>query len=272
MSRAPRLGAQLGRQDPGMADRAALRGQLGQVVAPQAMPPDRPHELAFPNLAELRGRQLAQLLDRGDSPGRQPLFHPRADAGKIAQRQRVQPRGQFRPLDHCQAVRFLHIGRDFGEHPVRREADRAAQRRSRVAANRRLDSPGQAGGGLRRAVEAGEAAHQLVDREHRQHRQARIHRLHDAVVHPDVFLRAGLDQAEVRAQAAGLGDDRPRFDAVPLGLVAGCDAAGGFRPHRHDSHGATPQLRPQFLLDRREVRVHIHIQVFQAHIAASRRC
>ena len=137
-----------------------------------------------------------------------------------------------------QAVRFFHIGGHLGQVPVGRQANRAAKRRSGLAANRGFDLARQLERRQQRLLPAQKPASHLVDGHDRSDGKARFDRFHYPMVVVHVQLMPGLYQHDAGAEPLGLTDLGSGAHSVLLGLVTGGDTTGCVRQQRHHGHGA----------------------------------
>ena len=121
------------------------------------------------------------------------LLHPRADAGEVGQLQVHQLAREVLATQDGEPVRFLHVGRDLGEEPVRAEPDRAPHPFPGPVEDRPLDPPGDGDRVLLVPVIAHQRANHFIDRQDGLHRQDRLDGRDDDVVLLDVQPRPGRD-------------------------------------------------------------------------------
>ncbi len=160
-------------------------------------------------------------------------------------------------VDHRVTVRFLHVGGGLGQETVGADADRAGQAFARLGPQPGLHLGDQATDYLFLLPTAGQLAGHFVDGQHLANGDHAVDDAHQAVVHLHIDPGPGLDEENVRAKPPGLPDQRPGLHAMPLGLPAGGDAAGGLRQHRQDAQRPAAQFRAQLLLHRGEIGIEI---------------
>ena len=190
----------------------------------------------------------------------QALLHLPPNAIDVAQGKRIEAFGQIGRFDDGQPVRLAHVGCGFGQKQIGRNANRAAQLAADGVVNRAFDLACQGFGIGAHALAAGQFAMHLVDGVHRLDRGARLHCEHQLVMVFDVQRRACLYYLDAFAQLARFMDRRAGLDAERFGLVAGGDAAGGFRQHRRHTHWLAAQPPLGLLLDRGEIGIEVNVE------------
>ena len=172
---------------------------------------------------------------------------------------------QVRLLDHDQAVRLVHLGGGLGEEFVRCDPDRTGQRIAEALEQGTLDVAGDAFGVAALALAADQPTRHFVHRGRLAMRNAGLDDLHEFPVHLDVACWPGDLHGDLGTGPHRIGHPGAGADAVPLGFLAGGQAAGGGRNDRDDRHRLAAQVRRVELLHRSEERVEVDEQAAQGH-------
>lgn len=262
-------GAAGGREDVAVADgvvlgqRALLQTAVHPGVKTRALD-------AAPDGAELRGVGGVELRDGGEAGGAEAGLHGFADAAEIREFEVEQFAWDVGVVDDDEAVGFFHVGGDFGEKPVRADADGAAQVGAGFAGDFGLDGERELAGAFRVGGEiGGEFAFEFVDGLHFFHGDAGADDGFEAAVVVDVNLGARFDDDEAGAEAAGLGDAGVALEAEFLGFAADGDEAGGLGEDGGDGDGSAAEFGAVLLFDGGEERVEVEGEVAERHGAGS---
>jgi|TARA_B110000914_G_scaffold223588_1_gene239394 hypothetical protein len=103
----------------------------------------------------------------------------------------------------------------------------------------------------------GEPAPHFIDREHGLDVDAGLYRSDKPMMELDVFGWLGLDDLDTGAELTSFVNHRAGFNSMSLGLIAGCDTAGGFRKDRSYTHRFSTEVRLKMLLCGSKVGVEI---------------
>ncbi len=248
-----------------MAQRTTARWRPRQIVPAQMAPPNLTEPSAVPDCGEFRGRQPTQMLDSGHSRAMQASLHARTNAWKVSQLKSMQTNGQLFGTDHRQTVWFLHIRCDLGQQLIRRQANRTAQIKSKVALQSRLDLSGEPYCPVGLLFLPCQPAGHFVDRAHCGHGQARFDRSNETLVNHGVEARPGFHDAKSRAEFSGLANHCAGSNAETFRLITGRNTASGFSADGHDSHRLIAKFRANLLLHRGKEGIHVNEQVSQRH-------
>ena len=162
-----------------------------------------------PGMARVARAAVAELADVVDAVARQPPLHLGADARRCraAAARRARAAGRRR-LEHDQPVGLLHVGRELGEQPVGRDADRTGQAFADVGADAGLDPVRERDRRVAVVLVVEQAAGDLVDRADLGDRDVPPDLRDDRVVELDIALVPRGRDDQVAAQALRFPDRR----------------------------------------------------------------
>ena len=168
------------------------------------MPPRR-------RAVRLSWRRRVQRLSECQA-GAQPPFHVATDADKVAQLESEQVRRHIGVVQHDQAVRFLHLRRDFREKGVGGDADRAGEAISGFARDPLFDPLRERNGLVSRREGRRQVAAHLVDRHDLRDMDARLDEFDQAPMVGDILERgSGFHDGQTRTGLPGLGHAHAAF-------------------------------------------------------------